>query len=198
MNIYASKKDGFEWMSLDDFEEMLADKPAHEKWELINGRVIRGMVGARWEHHVIIDNMGLAVGTHLQNAGLPCRVYRETFFLKERKNDLAALPDLMVRCGKPAPGKTSFNDPLILVEVISPGSEARDRLEKRVAYQQLPTLQTYVLVGRDQPFVEVFERTPSGFTASAPLTTLDAVLLFPAIELEMPLAAIYRDVIGTA
>jgi hypothetical protein len=47
MNIYATKKDGLEWMSLDDFEEMLADKPAHAKWESINGRVIRGMVGAR-------------------------------------------------------------------------------------------------------------------------------------------------------
>jgi Uma2 family endonuclease len=197
MNIYAAKKDGLEWMSLDDFEEMLPDKPAHEKWELINGRVIRGMVGARWEHHVIIDNMGLAISNHFLNKKMSCRVYRETFFLKERKQDLAALPDLMIRCGKPAPGATSFNDPLILVEVVSPGSEARDRLEKRVAYQQLPSLQTYVLVTRDQPFVEVFERSAMGFVATSPLTALDAVLKLPAIDFAMPLSAIYRDVPDT-
>jgi Uma2 family endonuclease len=152
MNIYAAKKDGFAWMALDDFEETLPDKPAHEKWELINGRVNRGKIGTRWEHHVIIDNMGHAIGNHFQNETMPSRVYRETFFLKERIQDLAALPDLMIRCGKPAPGATSFNDPLIVVEVVSPGSEARDRLEKRVAYQQLPSLQTYVLVTRDQPY----------------------------------------------
>ena len=35
----------YEYMSLDDFEELLLDKPADEKWELIGGRVIRGMVG---------------------------------------------------------------------------------------------------------------------------------------------------------
>lgn len=197
MNIYAAKKDGFEWMSLDDFEEMLPDKPADQKWELINGRVIRGMVGARWEHHVIIDNMSFALTDHVRKKELPCRVYRETFFLKERRQDLAALPDLMIRCGKPAPGATSFNDPLILVEVVSPGSEARDRLEKRVAYQQLPSLQAYVLVTRDQPFVEVFERGAGGFTALPPLTTLDAVLALPAIDFVMPLAAIYRDLIVT-
>ncbi len=197
MNIYAAKKDGLEWMSLDDFEEMLPDKPAHEKWELINGRVIRGMVGARWEHHVIIDNMSFALTNHLRKNELPCRVYRETFFLKQRMNDLAALPDLMVRCGKPAPGATSFDDPLVLVEVVSPGSEARDRLEKRVAYQQLPALQAYVLVTRDQPFVEVFERAGTDFIAKTPLTTLDAVLHLPAISFEMPLAAIYRDLIDT-
>jgi Uma2 family endonuclease len=142
--------------------------------------------------------MGMAIGFHLRETSLPCRVYRETFFLKERKNDLAALPDLIVRRGKPAPGKTSFNDPLVLVEVVSPGSEARDKLEKRVAYQQLPTLQAYILVNRDQPFVEVFERAGTDFVAKAPLTALDAKLCLPAIEFEMPLAAIYRDVVAGA
>ena len=192
--MYATKKDGYEWMSLDDFEEMLPDKPADQKWELINGRVIRAMVGARWEHHVIIDNMSRAIGNHFEKKGMPCRVYRETFYLKERRQDLAALPDLMIHCGKPAPGATSFNDPLVLVEVMSPGSEMRDRLEKRVAYQQLPSLQSYVLVGRDMPYVEVFDRQGDSFVTRPTLTTLDAALKLPAIEFEMPLSAIYRDV----
>ncbi len=197
MNIYAAKKDGLEWMALDDFEEMLPDKPEFEKWELINGRVIRGMVGARWEHHVIIDNLAYALTGHLREKALPCRVYRESFYLKERKNDLAALPDIMVHCGKPKPGVTSFNDPVILIEVVSPGSEARDRLEKRVAYQQLPSLQTYVLVTRDKPLVEVFERADKGFISKEPLAGLEAVLQLPAIAFEMPLAEIYRDLGAT-
>ncbi len=43
----------YEYMSLDDFEELLADKPADEKWELLGGWVMRMMVGARWEHNRI-------------------------------------------------------------------------------------------------------------------------------------------------
>lgn len=37
----------YEYMSFDQFEELLPDKPADAKWELIGGRVIRMMVGAR-------------------------------------------------------------------------------------------------------------------------------------------------------
>jgi hypothetical protein len=40
--------DQYDYMDLDDFEELLADKPRDEKWELIGGRFVRMMVGARW------------------------------------------------------------------------------------------------------------------------------------------------------
>jgi hypothetical protein len=50
----------FETMSLDDFEELILDMPTDEKWELIGGRVIRGMVGARWEHNRIVQNIASA------------------------------------------------------------------------------------------------------------------------------------------
>ena len=49
--------DQYDYMSLDDFEELLADKPRDEKWELIGGRVVRMMTGARWEHNYLIQNI---------------------------------------------------------------------------------------------------------------------------------------------
>ena len=47
----------FETMSADDFEDLILDMPADEKWELIGGRVVRGMVGARWEHNSLVQNI---------------------------------------------------------------------------------------------------------------------------------------------
>lgn len=44
-------------MSLDDFEDLLADQPDDERWELISGRLVRMMVGARWEHNIIVGNL---------------------------------------------------------------------------------------------------------------------------------------------
>ncbi len=58
----------FEYMSLDDFEELLADKPANERWELIGGRVVRMMVGARWEHHLITQNLRFELRRRLDAA----------------------------------------------------------------------------------------------------------------------------------
>ncbi len=58
----------FEWMSLADFEEMLPDKPSDEKWELIGGRVIRMMVGARWEHHASSQRRPRSAGASARQA----------------------------------------------------------------------------------------------------------------------------------
>ncbi len=192
------RRPGDQYMDLDDFEELMLDKPEDEKWELINGRLIRAMVGARWEHHFIIRNLDIAISNHLRARGNRCYTFRETFFLKERKDDLAALPDLMVRCGQLPPGASSINDPIVVIEVVSPGSEARDRLDKRIAYQALAALQTYVLIERDRPFIDVYERGSQGFAAAAPLQGAEDVLRLPVLQFEMSLADIYRDVLPPA
>ena len=56
----------YEYMDLDDFEDLLADKPADERWELIGGRVVRMMVGARWEHNYLIQNISSGIRERLR------------------------------------------------------------------------------------------------------------------------------------
>jgi Uma2 family endonuclease len=185
----------FERMSLDDFEELLLDKPENEKWELIGGRVIRGMVGARIEHQRIVRNIDNALTNHFRTTGRACESLRETFWLKKHVLELGVFPDIMVHCGKIEPGSVSIDDPLILFEVVSQGSEARDRLEKKDLYLKLPSLQHYVLVKRDRAYVDVFDRGATGWTGYRELDGLSAVLALPKIGLEIPLAEIYRDVI---
>jgi Uma2 family endonuclease len=185
----------YEYMSLDDFEELLADKPADEKWELLGGRVVRMMVGARWEHKRIVQNVTFALLSEFRSRGSDCRPWDETFWLKKKLLNLACFPDVMVRCGPLPPGATSFDDPIVLVEVVSPGSAQRDRREKWVLYNRLPSLQHYVLIERDEVDVEVFDRVQGGFLQRDPLLSLEARLRLPAIDFETPLADIYRDVI---
>jgi len=187
----------FEYMTLDDFEEALLDKPENEKWELIGGRVIRGMVGARIEHQRIVRNIDTALTNHFRARKKPCESLRETFWLKEKALELGVFPDIMVHCGGIAPGAVSVNDPLVLFEVTSPGSDARDRLEKKDLYLKLPSLKAYVLVKRDKPYLEVLSRGSEGWTGYQVLEGREAVLRLPDISLELSLAEIYRDVGGT-
>lgn len=65
---------GFEWMALDGFEERLADKPQNERWELIGGRVVRMMVGARWEHGRIVQNIATGLEAGFAPGGPPARL----------------------------------------------------------------------------------------------------------------------------
>jgi Uma2 family endonuclease len=186
----------YEYMSLDDFEELLADKPADERWELIGGRVVRMMVGARWEHQRIVANVSTAMLAAFRAKGSGCRPFAETFWLKKKLLDLAVFPDVIVRCGALPPGATSLDDPTVLVEVVSKGSAQRDRHEKWVLYDRIPSLRHYVLIERDSIAIDVFDREENGFLLRPRMESPADVLRLPAIDFEMPLAEIYRDVLA--
>jgi Uma2 family endonuclease len=185
----------YEYMSLDDFEELLADKPADEKWELIGGRVVRMMVGARWEHNYIIQNISTGLRDRLRAKGSPCRTLIESFRLRDAPTESSMLPDVIVHCRPLEPGAASLHDPTVLVEVMSEGSKARDRFEKWAVYQKLPSLRHYVLVERDRAHIETFDRVGEVWSGVRILDGLESVLDLPAIGVSVPLAEIYRDVI---
>ena len=189
------RSDQCDYMDLDDFEELLADKPRDEKWELIGGRVVKMMVGARWEHQYVVQNLDFNISSQLRSKGSPCRVFTETFRLKEGQLQSSVLPDVIVRCGPMEPGASSMNDPTVLIEVKSGGSVGRDRVENWHFYQKLTSLRHYSLVERDQPLVEVFDRSGDAWFKHRVLEGLNAVLELPAIGVSISLAEIYRDVL---
>ena len=184
----------FDYMSFDDFEEALADKPRRERWELIGGRVVRSMVGARWEHNYLVQNIAFGLRDRLRAAGSPCGTLTETFFVKDPALEAGLLPDVIVHCGPLEPGVTFIEDPVAVVEVLSIGTEARDRFEKWAVYQRMPSLRHYVLVARDRPHVEVYDRDGAVWTLRI-VDGLDGGLTLPALDLELPMREIYRGVI---
>jgi len=184
-------------MDLDDFEEYLADKPEHERWELIGGRVVKMRVGARWSHHRIVRNIDFSLTGRLRGGNSPCRTFTESFWLKEKFLKLAVFPDVMVHCGPFDRDATSLNDPAVLVEVVSPGSALRDRVEKGPLYLRLPSLKHFVLVDREEARVQLVSRIDArSWTEPQEIVGLGGALALPAIEVELPLAEIYRDVFG--
>ncbi len=185
----------YEFMTLDEFEEMLPDKPSDEKWELIGGRVIRMMVGARWEHSKICGNLAFALEAHVRNRRLPCNVFRETFWLKQQAQDLAVFPDIQIHCGPLAPGQSSVDDPVVLAEVVSKGSSFRDRIEKKARYEKLLSVAHIVFVSLDRREVEVLTRKDAVLWESEILEA-DATLRLSGLSFEMPVAEIYRGLDG--
>lgn len=186
----------YEYASFDDFEEMLADRPRNARWELIDGRVVRAMVGARWEHGLIVGNVAFAIEAALRGAGSTCTTFSESFYLKRRELRSQFLPDVMVTCREFEPGETSTDDAVILVEVLSVATAGRDRFEKWNVYRRLPSLRHYVLVEQARPAVEVFDRDRETWTTRL-VEGLDSTLDLPALDLTIPLTEIYRRVLPT-
>ena len=83
--------------------------------------------------------------------------------------------------------------PKLVVEVLSPSTEARDRMEKRLAYPSLASLEEYVLVAQDRVHVEVYRRQGSAWVVERHGAG-DTVGLESA-DTSFPAEQIYEDVL---
>lgn len=147
-------------MSEEEYFELEQLSP-DRKYEYINGRAYM-MSGGSVAHDQIAYNMRAALNRQLRSG--PCRVFGVDVqvMLGRKKNGKPhyVYPDTTVSCDA-ADGRldnTLVKSPRVVVEVLSPGTEARDRGIKFKAYQHCPTVQEIVLVNQYLPYVEIWQR----------------------------------------
>ena len=102
----------------------------------------------------------------------------------------------MVICGKarfPERRKLVVDNPVLLVEVLSPSTAAYDRTEKLAAYKQLESLREVLFISQDQPSVEYLQKGSNGWTTTL-IEGRDAVLSLAHLQVSIPLAELYRRV----
>lgn len=95
------------------------------------------------------------------------------------------------------PFKRAVERPLVLVEVVSPATEAHDRGAKWLAYQGIPSLAHYVLVAQDRVLVEVYHRL-DGIWQYQRLADPGASLRLEAVGMGLPFAAIWDGLVTGA
>ena len=147
--------------------------------ELVDGQIF-AMAGGTPEHAALAASAVVLLGSKLR--GKPCRPYGGDLRIRVLATGLATYPDAAVICGEPARDPSSVThvtNPTVVIEVLSPSTEAYDSSEKREHYQQIEALREYVLVSQHQRRVEVFRRVDSGWThdvyEAAPATALKAI-----------------------
>lgn len=182
-------------VTLEAFERLEADAPGDERWELVRGRILRAMVGARWEHNRIINNIGYELRRRFDDLASPCRIYTETFRMRDAASQSSLLPDLMIICHPLPPKAASLNDPTVVIEVLSDSTSKRDRTAKWGVYRGLPSLRHGVLVSTDYPRVEVFDRSGDDWSEPRVAEGLETDLALPAVGISVPLHRIYWDVL---
>lgn len=95
--------------------------------------------------------------------GKGCKAHFETIRLEVEPNGLYYLPDVMLCCDERDHKDFKIKRyPILVVEVLSPSSEVRDRGQKFHAYLNLPSLQYYVLVSQERKQIEVFAKMKNG------------------------------------
>ncbi len=105
---------------------------------------------------------------------------------------IAALPSADPRDRGPEASHVKQH-PVLVVEVLSPSTEAYDRGNKFAAYRQLPSLKEYVLVSIDERRIEVFRRDDTGSWVLYPFAA-DETLELASVDFRCALAELFEGV----
>ena len=164
----------------------------HPKYQLVDGEV-RAMAPASTAHGTIQANLARHLGNHLDKPGTRCHVVTEPAIETRVRAKLnMRIPDLGVSCLPGASGQIALPDPILLIEIMSPGNKA-DTWGNVWAYTSIPSVREILIMQSTRIEALLLRRQTDGSWPADPETIgPDAELALTSIDFSMPLQAAYK------
>ena len=162
--------------------------------EYMNGKII-GRSSSNLSHNLITGNIVAGFYTRFKSSG--CLALANEMRVSIPSANSYFYPDVSVVCEEPRFEDDVFDtllNPIVVVEVLSPSTEAYDRGDKFAHYRQLQSLQEYVLVSQDKVRVDHYVRHAAQWILTD-FQALEQHLPLPSIQCELPLQEIYENVL---
>jgi len=174
------------WISLEEYLKIDRASP-DVKYEYMDGHIY-AMAGGTRNHARVAMNLGTIIDTHLGDR--PCRAYSSDVRVQVSESKYF-FPDLTVTCSSEdmRGDEDIIYFPRLIVEVLSPSTETRDRGKKFKAYQKCPSVEEYVLIKTECQEVEIYNRQGDIWTYRQFGPGQEVELL--SISLTIPIAALY-------
>jgi Uma2 family endonuclease len=175
-------------------EYLKIERQAEYKSEYFAGEMF-AMAGAAERHNLICWNI---LGQFYQQLrGRPCRAYPSDMRVRVSATGLYTYPDIVALCGEPKfldDHSDTLLNPSLIVEVLSPSTEAYDRGRKFEHYRSIESLAECLLVSSDRVHADLYRRGADGLwvlsPAGEPLNTIE----LQSIGCRLVLADIYEKV----
>ncbi len=179
----------FPKMSVEEYFK-LDESSLETKYEFIDGRVYM-LAGGTADHSTINGNILTALKNALR--GGQCRIHGSD--LKVRLSEKRFVyPDISVSCDPRDRGKiTVMQYPVLIMETLSPSTEAYNRRKKFSYYRACMSIQEYVLIDTQIQAIEVYRRDQEPFWKFSAFEVGDQVEL-TSLGISIPVSAIYEDV----
>ena len=107
-------------------------------------------------------------------------------------------PDASVACGNPVfekfLGIDLLTNPVLVVEVLSPHTEAVDRKEKFEAYKAIETVREYLLIAQNAPLITHYVKQENNEWKRFDTADLTATLTLNAIDCTLAVSDVYAGV----
>jgi Uma2 family endonuclease len=175
-------------------EQYLAlERESPIKHECCRGEIF-AMSGASREHNLVAGNLYAELRGQLR--GRPCEAYVSDMRVLVSPTGLYTYPDVTAVCGVPRFEDSEVDtllNPNLIVEVLSPLTEAYDRGKKFAHYRRLESLREYVMIAQDQVHVERYTRQGDDWLLTE-LRRLEDTLRLESIDCVVALSAIYERI----
>jgi Uma2 family endonuclease len=171
-------------------EYLEIERKAEYKSEYYQGEMF-AMAGAREFHNLIAGNAFALL--HGQFRGRSCRVYVSDMRVRVSQTGLYTYPDVSAVCGEPQLEDDQLDtllNPVLIIEVLSPSTEAYDRGRKFEQYRTVPSLMQYVLIASERIYVDVYTRDREGWILTSAWKPEDIVHL-GSVDCSMQIADLY-------
>ncbi len=160
--------------------------------EYIDGDIIE-MSGGTGNHSKIAMNIALALGSLVN---LLSFVFHSSNMRIRVSENRYVYPDLSI-VGRAEvyedESELTLLNPAFVVEVTSPTSATRDRVDKLDLYLEVPSIEAYLIVDQDRPRADLYTRTQVGWHLQI-FSDAEDVIPLPTLDCELPLAQVYRGI----
>jgi Uma2 family endonuclease len=176
-------------------EYLKSEETAAVKHEYVDGRVF-AMTGANRRHNIITGNIFTVLHGFLD--GTPCRPFMEAMKARVKAANCFYYPDVMVACDRNDDESVYTEEPVLIIEVLSPSTAAVDRREKLTNYLKIATLREYLIVHQRRKRVECYRKGDDGNWTMTEYSAGEQLTLrsLPKGELTISIDTIYKNVLS--
>lgn len=173
-------------------EEYLAfEKTSEIRHEYIDGELY-AMAGASKDHNLINGNLYILLRRKLR--GSNCQTFINDVKVKLQEGRKYFYPDVVVSCDPNDSDKFVSRNPTVIIEVLSPSTKTFDQTQKFLYYRTIESLQEYLLIGTEHPFVQCYRRQTQDIWTIQIYEGIEAIAHLESLNLDLPLNEIYEDV----
>ena len=184
-----------EWIDLENNPTL---NPEGIRYEYHYGEVY-AMAGGTLNHSRLSKNATVALENSFAANGQNCEAFQSEVKIEVDPRGKYVYPDTLVVCGEIDESehvKGSIRNPIVVVEVLSPSSEAYDLYKKFKYYFNLPSVREYLVISQEAPDVILYRRQKdSHLYLTIPYDGLEAEIHFKSINVKLKLADLYRKVV---
>jgi Uma2 family endonuclease len=176
-------------MSVDEF--LRWEDGTDTRYELVDGVVVAMAPPAR-SHRILAARLAGVLEAALRGRR-PCAAENEAGVARPDRADLCFVADIAVSCDPARRDEQLIPNPILIVEILSAGTNAFDRNVKVPEYRQIPSVQEILLLDSATAFAEILRRDGERWITEIVQGT-EATLSLASVPLTVAMSELYEGV----